>query len=126
MKTLSRTLLMVGALVLALLVGLLIGRGQHATPTAEGNAETVQITTTAPIKPAPTPLPAPVQAPQPIAVKKIAPDLQIQEDAAAVGMTTRDDADQSSGDVGPTAAPAPAPAAKTSAAAPGDNQQPIG
>jgi hypothetical protein len=67
-----------------------------------------------------------VQAPQPIAVKKVAPDLQIQEDAAAVGMTTRDDSDQSAGDLAPAPAPAPAPAAKTSAAAPVDNQQPIG
>jgi hypothetical protein len=116
MNKLSRTLLLVGALVLALLVGLLIGRGQRATPTSEGNAAAVQITTTAPMAPAPTPLPAPVQAPQPVAVQKVAPDLQVQEDAAAVGMTTRDDAGQGPGDT--TAATAP----KSAAVTPDDSQ----
>ncbi|HKR88770.1 MAG TPA: hypothetical protein VJS38_11410 [Phenylobacterium sp.] len=120
MNKLSRTLLLVGALVLALLVGLLIGRGQRVTPT-EGNAAAVQITTTAPMAPAPTPLPAPVQPPQPVAVKKLAPDLQVQEDAAAVGMTTRDGADQSPAEAGPAAAPV-SPVSKTASAAAGDSQ----
>jgi hypothetical protein len=116
MNNLARILLMMGALVLALLVGVLIGRGQHAETTA-GNAPAVQITTTtAPPPMAPvTPLPAPVQAPAPIAAApKATPDLQVQEDAAAVGMTTRD-------------APAPAapPPAKTATDA-GGNAQPPG
>ena len=113
MNNLSRTLLLVGALVLALLVGLLIGRGQHAVPTSDGNAAAVMITTAPPpALPAATPIPAPVQAPQAAAIPKIAPSLQVQEDAAAVGMTTRDGDDQASGDT------APAPAPKTTAAAP--------
>lgn len=120
MNKLGRSLLLVGALVLALLVGLLIGRGQRATPT-EGNAAAVQITTTAPMAPAPTPLPAPVQAPQPVAVKKLAPDLQVQEDAAAVGMTTRDGTDQGPADTGPAAGPV-SPVSKTAATAPSDSQ----
>lgn len=112
MNNLSRTLLLVGALVLALLVGLLIGRGRHAVPTSDGNA-TVMITTAPPPPlPAPTPLPAPVQAPVAAVIPKIAPSLQVQEDAAAVGMTTRDDGDQAAGDT------APAPTPKTTAAAP--------
>lgn len=112
MNNLSRTLLLVGALVLALLVGLLIGRGQHAVPTSDGNAATVMITTAPPpALPAATPLPAPVQAPQAAAIPRIAPSLQVQEDAAAVGMTTREGDDQS-GDAPPAAAP------KTTAAAP--------
>jgi len=112
MNKLSRALLLVGGLVLALLVGLLIGRNQRAAPTADGNAASVQITTTAPMAPAPTPLPT--TAPQPVAVKKVAPDLQVQEDAAAVGMTTREDADV--GDASATTAP------KTAAIAPDDSQ----
>lgn len=120
MNNLSRTLLLVGALVLALLVGLLIGRSQRATPTADGNAAAVQINTTAPMAPAPTLLPAPVQAPQPVAVQKVAPDLQVQEDAAAVGMTTRDGAGQGSSLGSGDAAPTPAP--KGAAAAPADGQ----
>lgn len=116
MNKLSRSLLLVGALVLALLVGLLIGRGQRANPT-EGNAASVQITTNAPMAPAPTPLPAPVQAPQPVTVKKLAPDLQVQEDAAAVGMTTRD------GEAPAASSAAPAsPVSKTAAATPADSQ----
>ena len=121
MNNLSRTLLLVGALVLALLVGILIGRGQHAVPTADGNAAAMQINTNAPMAPAPTPLPAPVQAPQPVAVRKIAPDMQVQEDAAAVGMTTRDGADQDPG----ATAPAPTPAPKAAASTPADGQ-PVG
>jgi len=90
MNNLARALLLVGALVLALLVGVLIGRGQHTTP-AEGNTQSVQITT-APMPMAAAPLPAPVETPKPAAVPKIAPDQQVQEDAAAVGMTTKPDA----------------------------------
>lgn len=96
MKNLGRILLLVGGLVLALLVGVLIGRGQRVEPPAAGNAQAVQITTAPPpALPTVTPLPAPppVQALQPAAVPKISPDLQVQEDAAAVGMTTRDDGD---------------------------------
>ena len=121
MNKLSRALLLIGGLVLALLVGLLIGRGQRIRPTQdEGNAAAVQITTAPPpALPAPTPLPAPVQTPQPAAVPKITPDMQVQEDAAAVGMTTREGDDQGSGDTGP--------APKTTAAAPDDAQpQPKG
>jgi len=91
MNNLARALLLVGALVLALLVGVLIGRGQHAT-LAEGNAQSVQITT-APTPMAAAPLPAPVETPKPPpAIPKIAPDQQVQEDAAAVGMTTKPEA----------------------------------
>lgn len=123
MNKLSRTLLLVGALVLALLIGLLIGRGQHVTPTSEGGPTAVQITTAPPPSlPPPTPLPALPPAPKAAAIPKIAPELQVQEDAAAVGMTTRDGDDQAAGDT------APAPAPKSAAAAPDDaqSQQPIG
>jgi hypothetical protein len=97
MNNLARILLLVGALVLALLVGVLLGRGHRAEPL-EGNANAVQITTAPPPAPTPerTPLPAstPPPAPAPTAeVPKITPDQQVQEDAAAVGMTTRDGAD---------------------------------
>jgi hypothetical protein len=112
MNKLSRTLLLVGALVLALLVGLLIGRGQHAVPTSDGNATVMITTAPPPTPPTPTPLPAPVQAPQAAAIPKIAPSLQVQEDAAAVGMTTRDGDDQAASDT------APAPTPKSTAAAP--------
>ncbi|CAN7376866.1 hypothetical protein LJR219_002265 [Phenylobacterium sp. LjRoot219] len=91
MNKLPRILLLVGGLVLVLLVGVLIGRGQHAAPTSEPSTPaTVQITTAPPPAPPPPPLPAPVQAPAPppAAIPTIAPDLQVQEDAAAVGMTT--------------------------------------
>lgn len=92
MRNLGRALLVVGVLVLALLAGVLIGRNQRAEPTSEGNS-TVQITTApAPAPPPPAPLPAPVQAPPTAAIPRLAPDLQVQEDAAAVGMTTRDEA----------------------------------
>jgi hypothetical protein len=96
MNKVARILLLIGVVVLALLVGLLIGRGQRIQPTAEaGNAAAVQITTAPPANAAPPPpLPAPVQQPQPAAVVKIAPDAQVQEDAAAVGMTTREPAGQ--------------------------------
>jgi hypothetical protein len=94
MNNLARYLLLAGALVLALLVGVLIGRGQHAEPTA-GNSQ-VQITTAPPpMAPVAPPPPAP-ERPKPAAIPKVAPDLQVQEDAAAVGMTTTDGADQGS------------------------------
>ena len=90
MNQLARILLLVGALVLALLVGILIGRGQqHAFPT-EGNTQAVQITTQAPPLAEP-PLHAPTPPPQPAPPRKVSPDLQVQEDAAAVGMTTKND-----------------------------------
>jgi hypothetical protein len=111
MNTLGRILLLVGGLVLALLVGVLIGRGQRVEPTSEGNAQAVQITTAPPpAMPAVTPLPAPVPQPppQPVAVPKVTtPDMQVQEDAAAVGMTTRE-----SGDTG---APANTPPPRSAA-----------
>jgi hypothetical protein len=119
MNKLSRTLLLAGALVLALLVGVLIGRGQHSVPNSEGNGQAMMITTAPPPAiPAATPLPAPVQAPRAVAIPKIAPSLQVQEDAAAVGMTTQDGDDQTSGDT------APAPAPKTTAAAPDNASTP--
>src|SRR5690242_10697235 len=90
MKLLGRTLLIVGALVLALLIGVLIGRGQRSVEPTEGSAAGMQITTVAPPSAPPPPLPAPPEAPKPAAVPKIAPDAQVQEDAAAVGMTTRE------------------------------------
>jgi hypothetical protein len=91
MKNLGRTLLILGLVVLALLVGILVGRGRQRVEPTSGNA-TVQITTApAAPSPPPTPLPAlPPPQPQPAAIPKIAPDLQVQDDAAAVGMTTRE------------------------------------
>jgi hypothetical protein len=103
MNTLGRILLLVGGLVLALLVGVLIGRGQRVEPISEGNAQAVQITTAPPpTMPAVTPLPAPVPTPQPVVASKIvAPDMQVQEDAAAVGMTTRESGDAGASDDAP-------------------------
>jgi len=104
MNTLGRTLLLVGGLVLALLIGVLIGRSQRVTPIADSAGQAVQITTAPPpAMPAVTPLPAaPVPAPQPAAVPKVvAPDMQVQEDAAAVGMTTRDGGDSGAADDAP-------------------------
>lgn len=93
MKHLGRALLLVGVLVLALLIGFLVGRQQEVQPTAESAAPAVQITTAPPPATAapPEPLPAPVKPPV-IAPPRLALDEQVQEDAAAVGMTTRDDA----------------------------------
>ena len=124
MQNLGRILLLVGVVVLALLIGVLIGRGQRVQPTSEGNASAVQITTAPP--PAaepPPPLPAPVVAPKPAAAPKVTPDQQVQEDAAAVGMTTREPADQSG-----TQAPAPAPKSATAAGGDASQQptQPVG
>lgn len=127
MNNVGRILLLVGVVVLALLVGVLIGRGQRVQPTSDmGNAAAVQITTAPPPSAAPPPpLPAPVQAPQPAAIPKVAPDQQVQDDAAAVGMTTKDTGDQASPDTG-----APAQAPKSAAAAqPAPDQapaQPVG
>lgn len=104
MNKMGRILLLVGGLVLALLVGVLVGRSQRATPTSEATAPaSVQITTAAPAAPAPAPLPAPVQEPEPkpAAIPKIAPELQVQEDAAAVGMTTLEGADAEVGQTTP-------------------------
>lgn len=131
MNKLSRALLLVGALVLALLIGVLIGRGHRVTETAGGNAAAVQITTAPPPSlPPPTPLPALPAAPKAAAIPKISPDLQVQEDAAAVGLTTRDGDDQAAGDAtsAPAHAPASPPAPKSTAAAPDGAQadQPIG
>jgi hypothetical protein len=129
MNKVGRILLVVGVVVLALLVGVLIGRGHHVQSTAAaGNAaEAVQITTSAPpsAQPAPLPLPAPVQAPvqapQTVAIPKLAPDVQVQEDAAAVGMTTREANGQ---DASPaTAAPAPKSPAGGDAAQPQSQPQ---
>jgi hypothetical protein len=97
MKNLGRALLLVGVLVLALLIGILVGRGRKVQATAEGNAPAVQITTAAPPAAAPpAPLPAPVAAPPVVAPPRIPLDAQVQEDAAAVGMTTREDEEPAS------------------------------
>jgi hypothetical protein len=84
-------------------VGVLIGRGHRAEPTSEDNAPAVQITTAPPPITSPiTPLPSPVvPTPPPAAIPKIAPDAQVQEDAAAVGMTTREEGDAGVGDAAP-------------------------
>jgi hypothetical protein len=122
MKTLGRILLLVGGLVLALLIGVLIGRGQRVAPTSEGNSEAMQITTAPPPSAAPiAPLPAAVKPPPPPALPKINPDLQVQEDAAAVGMTTRSGDDAAA----PDDAPAPKSAASSGATDP-NRDQPIG
>jgi hypothetical protein len=117
MNNVGRILLLVGVVALALLVGVLIGRGQRIAPTADvGNASAVQITTAPPPSAAPPPpLPASIPAPQPAAAPKVAPDQQVQEDAAAVGMTTKEPADQGAAD---TSTPAP----KSAAAAPASGQ----
>jgi hypothetical protein len=129
MNKVGRILLLVGVVVLALLVGVLIGRGHRVqSAAAAGNAtEAVQITTAAPpsAQPAPLPLPAPVQArppaPQTVAIPKVAPDVQVQEDAAAVGMTTHEPSNQ---DASPApAAPAPKNAAGGDAAQPQSQPQ---
>jgi hypothetical protein len=123
MNKVARALLLVGVVVLALLIGLLIGRGQRIQPTAEAGANAAVQITTAPVANAapPPPLPAPVvQAPQPVAIPKVAPDVQVEEDAAAVGMTTREPTAQgNSGGAG--ARPAPKNAADDNA-----TPQPIG
>jgi hypothetical protein len=126
MNKVGRILLLAGVVVLALLVGVLIGRRHTAQPTADvGNAMAVQITTAPPpaAEPAPTPLPAPVQAPQPASLPKLSPDQQVQEDAAAVGMTTKDTGDQSDAGVGAVASPPPA-APQSAVATPASDQPP--
>jgi hypothetical protein len=130
MNKLGRILLLVGVVVLALLVGLLIGRKQGVRQTAAdaGNEQAVQITTAPPptLGP-PAPLPAPVQKPVAAAIPKLAPDIQVQEDAAAVGMTTQGAADQGGADVATTPASTPTTPAKTTAPAGDQSQdQPIG
>jgi hypothetical protein len=122
MNKLPRILLLVGGFVLALLIGVLIGRSQRAEPVS-GNAQAVQITTTPAPMPAVAapplpPAPVPVVAPKAATPPKIAPDQQVQEDAAAVGMTTREGADE-------TAAPPAAPKS-ASGAGESDNSQPPG
>jgi hypothetical protein len=93
MNSLGRILLIVGAIVLALLIGVLVGRRQHPVEPLQGNAQSMQITTTPPAAiPAPTPLPATVPPPVAPPPLRVAPDAQVQDDAAAVGMTTREDA----------------------------------
>ncbi|RAK60956.1 hypothetical protein DJ021_14630 [Phenylobacterium hankyongense] len=93
MNSLGRVLLIVGAIVLAVLVGVLIGRSRHEPSVAEAPAAGVQISTQAPPAPPPTPstlLPTVPDAPPAKAVPKINPQDQVADDAAAVGMTTRD------------------------------------
>ena len=122
MNKLGRILLLVGGLVLAFLVGLLVGRGQRSPATPEGNAAAVQITT-APPPAAPQPLPAPVPPPpQAAAIPKPAPEVQVQEDAAAVGMTTREPSNQQ----GAPPDAGPAPHAPNSAPGNATEEQPIG
>lgn len=115
MNKLGRILLVVGGVVLALLVGVLVGRSHRAAPTSEASAPVeMKITTAAPPAPPPAPLPAAVQepAPKPAPIPKITPDLQVQEDAAAVGMTTLEGADVDVGDTTPASAPADTAAAQ--------------
>lgn len=118
MNKLGRILLIVGGLVLALLVGVLVGRGDRAAPTADTGAPAEMTITTAapapPPAPAPAPLPAPVHepAPMPAAIPKLAPDLQVQEDAAAVGMTTLDEPALDAGETTPASAAADPAAAQ--------------
>ena len=114
MNKLGRILLLVGGLVLALLVGVLVGRGQRAAPISEASAPTgMQITTAAPPAPPPPPLPAPVQEPaKRVEIPKLTPDLQVQEDAAAVGMTTVEGPDVEAGQTTPASTPADPTAAQ--------------
>lgn len=92
MNSAGRILLIVGAIVLAFLVGVVVGRHHQADNPADPAASSVQISTQAP----PAPLPAPggklptIEPPPPAPVAKVDPNAQVNEDAAAVGMTTRD------------------------------------
>jgi hypothetical protein len=111
MNRLARVLLLAGGFVLALLIGVLIGRGQSARTPPQGNTEAVQIDTAPPPMAAPPPLPAPVEAaapkpppPKAAPIVQAAPDVQVQEDAAAVGMTTRA---EGASQGGPNAEPPP-------------------
>jgi hypothetical protein len=93
MNSLGRVLLMVGALVLALLVGLLIGRSRHEASVTDTPTAGVQISTQAPPAPPPTPgtlLPTVPDAPPAKAIPKTSPTDQVADDAAAVGMTTQE------------------------------------
>jgi hypothetical protein len=92
MNKVGQILLIVGAIVLAFLIGVLVGR-RTAQPDIAQPPAGVQITTEAPAAPptVTTPLEAPVQAPPQAPAPRVAPDQQVQEDAAAVGMTTRDE-----------------------------------
>lgn len=120
MNNVGRILLIVGAVVLALLVGIVIGRHHQAdSPTADPAAGGVQISTEAPPAPPPavaTKLPtvpeAPPPAPAPAPAVKVDPNAQVDDDAAAAGMTTRDQ---------PDAAPSAAP---TTGAAQGEPEAP--
>jgi hypothetical protein len=93
MNSVGRILLIGGAIVLALMVGVVIGRSHRATPLGDQAATGVQISTEAPPAPPPsavTKLPTVPEAPPPPApVVKVDPKAQVQDDAAAVGMTTR-------------------------------------
>jgi hypothetical protein len=94
MNSVGRILLIGGAIVLALLVGVVIGRSHRAESVGDQTATGMQISTEAPPAPPPTPvtkLPTVPEPPPPPAapVVKVDPKVQVQDDAAAVGMTTR-------------------------------------
>lgn len=98
MNNLPKILLVVGAIVLAFLLGVVVGR-HHQADVPGAAAAGVQISTEAP--PAPPPadagkLPTVPEAPPPAPVVKVDPKAQVNDDAAAVGMTTREDAEGAS------------------------------
>jgi hypothetical protein len=93
-NNLPKILLMVGAVVLAFLLGVVVGRHHQADIPTEPSTSSVQISTQAPPAPAPsvaTKLPTVPEAPRPAPVIKVDPKAQVNDDAAAVGMTTRDE-----------------------------------